>query len=68
MSTVVTSELTQNVRRRATAAANKRQVAAAVFAALREAQIDPQQVSLDDMKSLVASAVIAANDRADRVA
>lgn len=65
--TIVTSELTQKVRLRASSAANKRQVVAAIFTALREASIDPELVSLADMKSLVADAVIAARDRGHRL-
>jgi hypothetical protein len=57
---IVTVDLQKTVRRLAGAATTKRQVADAVFAALRQSAIDPEGVSLDDMKSLVADAVLAA--------
>lgn len=61
--TILTTDLKRIVRRRAGTATSRRQVADAVFSALHEARIDPRDVTLDDMKSLVADAVRAAHGR-----
>lgn len=60
--TILTIDLQQSVRRLAGAATNRHEVSEAVFGALRDASIDPEAVSLDDMKALVADAVVAARN------
>ena len=68
---VVTEALKQDVRQRAKSATSKSDIVNAIFEALAEANVNLNQVSLEDFKRIVVEAVRAArrpHDSADRFA